>query len=296
VAAPAARPERPSIQVTSTPPGAAISVDGKPTGQVTPATVALQAGQTYDVRLSLAHFEAWVGEATPGKTTELAATLAPLATVQVTSEPAGAEVRVGGAVVVPTTPGTFEAAAGTVVHVDVQKDGFLPEVVQRTVSGAELTVAVKLKPAAYLNVSSVPSHAKLFLDGAPTGQDTPVEHFAVAPGTAHEVEVRLGSLGAPAEKVRPLAKGAVRTLSFTLEDGAARARRAVNVKVQAKIDALEKELKRQEALADSYFLKNPTKEIAARQRIEDLEAQIQELEAQLDEAPEADAPAGDAPP
>lgn len=117
----APRYEPASLTVTSTPPGAAVYLNGQDTGQVTPCTLAGVTPSRHVVRVELADWEAEPGSITVDLAPLEAATVDFLlfqTGLRVTSEPAGARILLGGvdtgkvtpAVVAGLSPGAYDVS------------------------------------------------------------------------------------------------------------------------------------------------------------------------------------------
>ena len=142
-----------TIRITSTPAGAAITLDGKATGSRTPATLDVAPGG-HLVALSLSGYTTLTRsvDVTKGRHASLAVTLAKAPPVvsgllRVTSKPAGAKVKVDGKVVAGTTPLTVSVAVGSHA-LQVSLQGY--ETYTRTrvdvVKGIETVVVAQLVP------------------------------------------------------------------------------------------------------------------------------------------------------
>lgn len=184
-----------TVDVTSTPPGATVTLDGAAQPAVTPTKLTgLDDKKTYDVTLALKGHHDWKGKLSPGKDTKLETTLvANEKVVVVTSMPPGADVVLDGKKVgrTPVTIKKFDVSAAH--QLELHHAGYLPSVVPVTATDAwatngegrdVLTVAVplgaeppKAKPVA------VPKHVAQKPAGPATpavighegkGTDTPV--------------------------------------------------------------------------------------------------------------------------
>lgn len=94
--APVAAPKIAQLNLSSTPPGASILVDGKPLGALTPTSIPLPSDKSrVVVRLELAGFKPFEQELeyTPGQTALIGPSLVPAATgIRVSSTPSGARI------------------------------------------------------------------------------------------------------------------------------------------------------------------------------------------------------------
>ncbi len=276
-------PDTVAVRVESTPPAAAIDVDGRPTGLVTPAEVRLRAPANHALALRLAGFEVWsdakVLALNPGKV--VTASLRPLARITVDSTPTEALVRLDGGVVVPSTPGAFEANAGRVAF-RVEKEGFMPGLVEQAVQEGGNQISVTLLPASYLALTSEPSGAEIFLDGVDTGVRTPTSHLAVTAGKDHVVLLKQLELSAGPRHVKKAAAGVETALALKLHDVGAAQRKMEAQKARARIAQLTAEKDRLEAELDKLFLKKPQRYTAHKLRIEAIEEEIDRLEMDLE--------------
>lgn len=122
-----------TLLVRSTPAGAAILVDGQPTGRVTPADVSTFA-QTQEsvVTLTLAGYHPWHGLARKVEemTLTLDATLTPSSAgtgaIQLQSDPPGATVFLDNQQTAYTTPGTIQNVPASQHVVEYRHAGFYP--------------------------------------------------------------------------------------------------------------------------------------------------------------------------
>jgi len=177
-----------ALSVTSTPPGAAVWIDGDDTGETTPHLFELTEGD-HDIVLVLAGHVSDRPTTTVtvagGATAELPFTLLPSGFVTVTSTPDGAAVSVDGAATGDVTPATIEIAAGDHT-VSVARAGYLvsPESIELTVvagatAAADFALVVE-GSVGDLTVTSVPAGAAILIDDIDTGEVTP-HTFSLAP-------------------------------------------------------------------------------------------------------------------
>ncbi len=279
-----ARPAPPpvvAVRFESDPPGADIAIDGQPTGRKTPADIELRRMTAANVTFTLKGFEPWTGPfvaAVHGATVR--GRLERRVPLLVESEPPGATVRLDGGVVLAATPGRIDAPAGPIA-LRFEKAGFVPLEQTHVVSESARTVRVKLLPAAYVEVTSTPSGAALFVDGAPTGLSTPAR-VSVQAGAAHELSAHLGVLSDSAT-VRPMKPGKSARLQLELRDRAEEERAATRKKLLARIRSLEHEKKNVELRARRLELVDALRFTEAKRRAEALDTQIGELMQQLAE-------------
>jgi hypothetical protein len=186
------------LQVASTPAGARIIVDGKPTGFRSPTTFPLPAG-AHRITLSLAgHRNAEENvRLGPGDTLRVEAILTPLAagSLGVGSIPDGAAILIDGVPFDQRTPAVIPQLVVGTHTVQLRRKGFedWSQAVVVTPSRA-VQIQAHLAPSrtsrGTLAVRSQPPRAAIFIDGAPTGRFTPERLSDVPPGS-HRVELLL---------------------------------------------------------------------------------------------------------
>ena len=186
------------LQVRSTPAGASIIVDGKPTGFRSPTSFPLPAG-THRITLSLAgHRNAEESvRLGPGDTLRVDVILTPLASgsLGVGSVPDGAAILVDGIPFDQRTPAVIPQLVVGTHTVQLRLKGFedWSQAVVVTPSRA-MGIQAHLVPArssrGTLAVQSQPTRAAIFLDGSPTGRFTPEHLTDITPGS-HRVELLL---------------------------------------------------------------------------------------------------------
>lgn len=178
------------VQLTSSPAGAEIRVDGELRG-ITPARVEVLASGE-DVVLSLAGHKPWRATLSVpvGKTHEqpLVTLLPADAVLSITTRPPGAGITIDGKYR-GHTPLDAEVPPGREQSVQVFLDGYHP--VQRKVtlaSGQQSALALDLKPRlATLRIVADPDDAQLYIDGAARGR---VGQTIELPARAHHIEAR----------------------------------------------------------------------------------------------------------
>ena len=186
------------LQVWSTPAGARIIVDGKPTGFRSPTSFPLPAG-AHRITLSLAghrNAEEHV-RLGPGDTLRVEAVLTPLAagSLGVGSTPDGATILIDGVPFDQRTPALIPQLVVGTHTVQLRRQG-LRGLVQAVVVTQNRAMAIQanLTPSrssrGTLAVQSQPPRAAIFLDGSPTGKLTPERLADVLPGS-HRVELLL---------------------------------------------------------------------------------------------------------
>ncbi len=191
------------VQLTSSPAGAEIRVDGELRG-ITPATVEILA-RGEEVMLSLAGHKPWRGRLSVpvGKTLEQPLiTLPPAdAVLSITTNPPGASVTVDGKYR-GRTPLDADVPPGREQSVQVFLDGYHP--VQRKVtlaSGEQSALALDLKPRlAALRIVADPDDAQLYIDGVAHGR---VGQTVELPARAHRIEARKAGYLSQQRQVTP---------------------------------------------------------------------------------------------
>ncbi|MDA8216217.1 MAG: PEGA domain-containing protein [Dehalococcoidales bacterium] len=187
-----------TLTVESTPPGAAVFVGGQSVG-MTPLTLRTRlvpASGTLEVRLDQYENHSQPFTVEPRQGNEIAVTLTPLAApakessqVEVTSQPAGAEVYLDGSLVgtAPVTVQDVEPGKTHSLRLTLPNhEQWTQEIT--TTPGEKASINAQLvAPTAELDVTSTPPQAKVYLDGAERGQ-TPLVLQGVSAGQ-HEVKV-----------------------------------------------------------------------------------------------------------
>ena len=201
------------LPVDSRPPGAAISLDGEPTGKVTPATIAIPPEGEHDVELTLAGhvpFRQRLFQPSPGQ--RLVADLNPLVKLRIETDPPGARVLQGEKVLLAATPGELELPAGT-EGLRAELDGHVPVTMQGHVAPDRASWTQKLERAAWIEVASKPAGLAIFLDRKDTDQVSPARVMVTA-GKPHELAVCRNEACAQPQVVAPLAPGATGDAAF----------------------------------------------------------------------------------
>ncbi|MDD3112580.1 MAG: PEGA domain-containing protein, partial [Methanofollis liminatans] len=212
-----------SLAVTSTPTGAAIIIDGADTGAVTDATLDGIAVGTHTVTLQLAGYRDATADVTIAynETAALHVDLTETAgSIAVSSTPTGAAILLDGAETGKTTDAVLTNVPAGEHTVTVTKAGYADATATVTVADNETaTVAFTLtEPSGSIAVSSSPDGARIFLDGADTGEQTDTTLTHVPVGT-HTIRVELDGYR-DAEETVTVAAGQTAEASFTLEASA----------------------------------------------------------------------------
>ena len=212
-----------SLSVTSTPPGAAIAIDGADTGNTAPFTFSGMAEGDHFVEVTLAGYQAAnkTVTVTAGSTATADFQLVAIPTtgsISVTSTPAGAEVSIDGTDTGKVTPFTADNIAPGDHVVSVTLSGYNPASTTITVAAGDTAVTdfqlVQVPRTGSISVTSAPAGAAIGLDGTDTGQVTPSTLDAVAPGS-HTVAVDLSGYN-PASMTVTVSTGSTATANFQL--------------------------------------------------------------------------------
>ena len=267
-------------EVTSSPPGAELLLDGKPTGVKTPGKVTIWAGRPNTLVARLPGHVAASATLTPNLGQQLAQDfqLVPGVDVPVDSTPPGAQVLVDGRPVA-TTPGVATLAPGRAVatfrlegHLEVQRP------VEVRAGGTADPIAVALRPAATLRIDTAPSGALAWVDDVAAPVSTPSTQV-IAAERRHCVALKLdgylpvvecADAGGAGETVR-LSVKLDRSTRGLLQDCAEAAGAAVKALARERA-ALGAKLKRQKgAQGDALAtrLEALDWELAARRRLAD---------------------------
>jgi PEGA domain len=134
--------------------------------------------------------------------------------IQVSSDPPGARVAVGGESM-GNAPCTVELGAGEPAWVTASLEGYLPASTVANVASGELILwAARLRPAGTLDISSDPSALAVLVDGQSEGR-TPLS-VAVEANTPHSVQAGFGTLHA--SRTVTVEARATRSVALRLED------------------------------------------------------------------------------
>ncbi len=189
-----------SIAVTSSPAGAAITLDSTGTGQVTPYTFTSQTPGPHTVDVSLAGYQTASHSVTvsAGTTVSSHFTLVPVSpttgSITVTSSPAGAAITLDSTGTGQVTPYTFASQTPGPHTVDVSLAGYQTASQTVTVSaGTTVSSHFTLVPVSpttgSLYITSSPTGATVTIDGTEDGT-TPVTVLGLSPGS-HSVTLSL---------------------------------------------------------------------------------------------------------
>lgn len=196
-----------TLELASDPSGAAVFIDGRATGRITPAEVGLEPGQRHELRLELDGY-APVTLSLPAFTTSLAQEVklekTRTGSLRLETTPPGASVVLDGRRLEGSTPLVVPTLASDVPHeVSLSLDGYEPDVADVTLEPDRLTTVrrtltrIRQRPAARsstasvvaprhgtLRVTTTPSAIALYVDGKRVAE-TPAE-LSLSPGR-HEV-------------------------------------------------------------------------------------------------------------
>ncbi len=210
-----------SVPVTSDPPGAMITVDGKPLPEPTPTTLGgLDVKKIYDVRVALKGFHEWKVKLKPKTGDKLDAALVPNEKiVEVATTPAGAEVVLDGKRV-GKTPFTIHKLDLTKAHaLELKRTGFVSQT--RSISATDtfeskgdkdvLAVAMTLEAAPNVPAPPKPHPVAVKKPAPKKPSDTTSPPSDTAPATAEK----------PTEAATPSEKPAAPTDKAPTDDKAA---------------------------------------------------------------------------
>lgn len=222
-----------AVRISTSPPGASISIDGKARGSTSDGPLfvdELDLDNAHEVRASMSGWTEASRIVKPirDQTTEIVLTLtASASTVNAKSDPSGSELFVDGVSMGTTPVHLTSLTPGSEVQLEFRKPGYVSKSQLLKVpaggSQADLSVGLSLSPKfAMLRMESDPPGADIYLNGQLlTGQQTPLTEHLVPSGTNHQVEFRMPGFQ-PAEVNVQLAAGQQSGIaSVTLEPGGA---------------------------------------------------------------------------
>lgn len=210
------------VLLKSDPPGAEITIDGVSYGTAPKLLADLPLG-TWQATFSMPGYrETTIRFALKDRTPVLAAArmVSDTATVRVTANVDGAEVKVNGAAR-GTAPCTAERVPAGEVEIVASAPGYADFTMRgRVGEGEELDVEARLEPLpATLAVFSLPEKARVYLDNDYRGE-TPLEIGGIAAG-AHQLRVEKAGFDPMARNVA-LGRGARATEEFRLQSNTGR--------------------------------------------------------------------------
>jgi len=175
-----------SISVSSSPPGADISLDGEPINAVTPYTIQhLDPANTYTIKLSLEGYQDWSRsvQVTSGETSYVSATLIPIPPPPI------------------CTPYATKCIGNNLYRCSY--DGSRWDFMQSCEYGCSGGACNPAPPRGYISVTSSPSGASIYLDGSYKGI-TPRTISDVSPGW-HRIKLSLSGYRSRSKDVRAYA-------------------------------------------------------------------------------------------
>ena len=208
-----------TLRIVSDPAGAAILIDGKATGDITPADLLLAVG-THTIAVTRDGFLITPTSRTvnvpPGQRMQASFVLAELGELTITSTPDGAALILDGEDSGEVTPHTFMLVVGEHT-VEVVLDGYVAdggEVVVDLAASGTPPIDFGLLAAGTLAVTSTPDGAAIFLDGADSDEVTP-HTIALAVG-GYAVHVEKSGYEIPAARDVTVSAGAESSADFEL--------------------------------------------------------------------------------
>ncbi len=211
-----------NIEVTSSPAGAKIQLDGIDTGEITPYTFTDKPVGDYTVDVSLEDYSSDGPKdvtVSDGQTAQAAFSLTQLTgSIEVESTPAGAKILLDGIDTGKVTPITFTDIPVGEYTVDVSLEGYRSDGPKNvTVSDSQTAhVAFALTQlTGSIEVASTPPGAEILLDGIDTGEVTPFT-FSDKPAVEYTVDVSLDGHTSDGPKTVTVSDGETAQASFTL--------------------------------------------------------------------------------
>lgn len=265
-----------ALSVDSAPPGAAVALDGKPTGKLTPVKLAVDSGREHTVELS--HPDCFPFKTTffaaPHETSTVQASLKRGARVSVTSDPAGAQVDLDGKAAF-TAPGRSALLAPGRHLLLARLPGMAFDFTELQVLDDEQSEwSAKLVPGVAVKVSSAPEGAAISLDGRATGLVAPAELW-VAAGKKHVVRLALEGLQPFSQTLKAAKEGSALKVSGTLQNAKVVELKGELAALEARLAAGERKLERLRSQQSGVVVKDVRKELELKLRIEDLEAELE---------------------
>ena len=210
-------PQLALLLVHSEPEGAEVSREGVSLGTTPLLVTNLQPGKH---RLSIAlpgyqtkEIDVSLNGRTPKK--EMITLVADSGTIDVTSDPAGAEVMING-IARGSTPCTIERIPGGTVNLEIKQNGYTPHTREIALAaGEKQSINVTLRPLpGNLSIVSIPEGARVYIDNEFKGK-TPYTLENTNPGT-YRVRVEMAG-HTPLARNITLEKGTTATEEFRLE-------------------------------------------------------------------------------
>jgi hypothetical protein len=185
------------VRVLSNPSGARIYLDGEITQFRTPTLLSAISSGGHSVRLTSPGYRDWIKKfkLAGGQSLIFEATLVPVGTgsLEIQTVPSGARIFIDGQKMVRQTPTEIPNLIIGTHTILLQREGYedLSQAVVVT-KGRNLQIRLVLKPLrsilGVIQIWSHPAGAKIFLDGYPTGKQTPEVIYNVLPGYRNWVE------------------------------------------------------------------------------------------------------------
>ncbi len=219
-----------AVRISTSPPGANISIDGKARGSTKNGPLLvdeLDLDESHEVRASLNGWSEATRIVKPvrNQTSEIVLSLTPSESrVSAASDPSGAEVFVDGTSVGISPVQLRNLKAGQDVALEFRKVGYRPKKRKLTVpapgNATDISVALKLSSKfGNLSFETQPPGAEIYLNGQLlAGLQTPVEDHLVPSGRNHVVEFRKEGFQ-PAKVKARLGKGQGHLAQATLQAG-----------------------------------------------------------------------------
>ncbi|MBS2029474.1 MAG: PEGA domain-containing protein [Deltaproteobacteria bacterium] len=279
-------PDGADITFASTPPGAAVELDGAPLDGVTPFTKHLPAGGgTRKAHFTLSGYEPTSSEfMVPLAPYTVSVTMADAAKVAVTTDPPGAQVTLDRKVAIAKTPGQLPLPSGA-HEVLIELAGYVPQKLQLT-PAQRAPLKLKLQPAAMLSVDSNPSGGRIYVDGVDTGFTTPSTDLVIAANKAHQVEVRLEKLRNAPKTVAKLKPGAHTSVKVKLADLGKKDLFKRRDQLKKQLAALEVQQKSYEKKTSKFVISDAHAEKRDEEHLELLGSEIEQLSSELSDVNE----------
>lgn len=204
------------LRIETDPPGARLTVDGHTLPETSPTVVQTLALREHRIR---AEKEGYVATETTVAYDQIDRPirlhLDPLLRVDVSTTPAGARVLCNGEPVIEATPGHFTRPPGR-YRLTARLEGYAQASTVIDLSKAPATWTPTLVRAALVHVTTIPSGARLLVDGVPVEATSPAT-LGLPPRKTAWIEARKGRARAR-KKVRAPAAGKRLRLKLRLTD------------------------------------------------------------------------------
>lgn len=219
------KPAQAAMRIESDPPGAVIYVDGRKRGAAPLRVDGLEAGRSYAIRSTLPgrKDDDQLVTAAAGESTVRLRLAELVGSVQIDSDPPGAQVLVDGKDTGRVAPATLELATGKAVEVTLRKAGFLdqsltvtgPEAGERAIYRASLPIS---RDVAALTLEVEPPSATVTIDGMALMPPQRSYETFVKPGVPHRLKITAPGF-ADLRQELTLRGGEHKTIKATLELG-----------------------------------------------------------------------------